>query len=477
MTRRQGLVWLALLAFALRLAAVVVLYRPLDRPQTYEHGEIARNLLAGRGFSVTFLGVDGPTSQQAPWTPLLLAGAQYVCGIDSPQAVWLVQFLQCAAGAGLVLAVAWLAWSLMPERPSVGWIAALGAAVYPPHIYMATHVQVVPWAALVLTLLLAAVVSPRAKVDWRWGVVAGLLGGWLLLIEPILALALPIAAFALGSTIRRNSAHAVKTNDWHGYRRPLFAMTAMTLTTLAIVSPWLIRNYHVHGEFVFIKSTFGYAFWQGNHPQSRGTDKLPKPEVELVRTAHDGTLAGRNAALWNARHETLYIDDVLLKPQGYSRFQGLSEPARSRLLGNEAWAFIAADPSRYVRLCFQRMRYFLWRDETNPKAADPLYRLSSGVWLTLAVTGLVAGRGYWRTWWPTLAVFLVVMTFHCLTIVSARFRMPLEPLSFVWCATGVSMLGERLWSFGNVWSCRLKPTAKRRLSASSSPLGSFPQSP
>lgn len=258
------------------------------------------------------------------------------------------------------------------------------------------------------------------------------------------------------------------------YRQPLFAMTAMTLTTLAIVSPWLVRNYHVHGEFVFIKSTFGYAFWQGNHPQSWGTDKLPKPAAETIRTTHDGTLAGRNAALWNARHETLYIDDVLLKPHGYARFQGLSEPARSRLLGDEAWAFIAADPGRYLRLCVQRLRFFLWRDETNPKAADPLYRLSSGVWLTLAVTGLVLGRRHWRVWWPLLSVFLVVMTFHCLTIVSARFRMPLEPLSFVWCATGVSMLGERLWSFGNLWSRRHTATPKRLLSATSSRLGSLP---
>lgn len=433
MSRRNSLLLLALFAFALRLAAVIVLYRPLDRPQTYEHGEIARNLLDGRGFTVTFLGVEGPTSQQAPWVPYLLATAYRLVGIDSPQALLLVQVLQCFAGAGLVLAVVWLAWSLVPERPAVGWIAGFGAAIYPPHIYMATHIQVVPWAALALTLLLAVVVSQRAKGNWRWGIVAGLLGGWLLLIEPILALALPLAAIALGTPMLGQQP-----------RRALFAMSVMTVTTLAVIAPWLIRNYRVHGELVFIKSTFGYAFWQGNHPQSWGTDKIPKPEVEQHRTTHDGTLAGRNAALWAARHETLYIDDVLLKPFGYERFQGLSEPARSRILGDEAWAFIAADPGRYCRLCWQRLRFFLWRDVTNPKSADPLYRLSTLAWLLTALAGLCLGREHWRRWWPTWCVFLLVMVFHVLTIVSARFRIPLEPLTFVWCATGVVVLGERL---------------------------------
>ena len=46
------------------------------------------------------------------------------------------------------------------------------------------------------------------------------------------------------------------------------------LTGLAGISPWLVRNYRVHGEFVAIKSTFGYAFWQGNCALSEGTDKV-----------------------------------------------------------------------------------------------------------------------------------------------------------------------------------------------------------
>jgi hypothetical protein len=163
-----------------------------------------------------------------------------------------------------------------------------------------------------------------------------------------------------------------------------------------------------------------------------------------LRRQHDGTLAGIDKALWEARHETVYIDDVLLKPGGYRKFAGLSEPQRSRLLMDEAIEFITAHPGRYAQLCQQRLRYFLLFDETNPKAANLVYRLTTLVWLSLGVAGLAvacrrndAGARLRRTLWPTVAMFAAVMLFHTLTIVSARFRIPVEPLSFVWCAVAV----------------------------------------
>ena len=55
------------LAIAMRVAAVLVLQSHQVPRSSYEHGEIGANLLAGRGFSMHFLGADGPTSQQAPF--------------------------------------------------------------------------------------------------------------------------------------------------------------------------------------------------------------------------------------------------------------------------------------------------------------------------------------------------------------------------------------------------------------------------
>lgn len=436
-----GLVLLGCLALALRVGAVLTLQsaehntRPLD----YEHGRIAQNLLEGRGFSVEFLGTEGPTSQQAPFYPLLLAGVYWLLGIGSHGAILAVQLLQCVVGTGVVLSVVWLTWSLLPDRPAVGWLAGAGAAIYPTHLYAVTHLQVALWAALLLTLLLAIVVAPRWRATWAGAVLAGGLSGVLLLVEPILCLALPIAAIAfwLGEGKEGKGAAFL---SWTALAR----VGAMAGVAAVIIAPWIARNWLVHGEFIFIKSTFGYAFWQGNDPLSWGTDKIPKPTAETIRLEHDGSLAGMDHALWEARHETLYIDDVLLKPTGYRQFAGLTEPQRSRLLGRQAWQAVCAEPGRYARLCLQRLRYFLLFDETNPKAANRLYRISTVGWLVLALVGLLVSQNRWRALWPTYAIFAAIMLFHSLTIVSARFRIPVEPLSFVWAATAVAPLAALL---------------------------------
>ena len=188
--RRIGLGVLAGLALALRVWLVFALTTTEATERlSYEHGRIAENLLAGRGFSIEFLGAEGPTSQQAPFYPLLLAVAYGCLGVETPAAILAVQLLQCVAGTGLVLLVVWLGWSLVPDRPGAGWLAGVGAAVYPTHVYMVTHLQVVLWAALVLTAFLGVTVSPRWRASWRGAALAGILAGLLLLVEPILALA------------------------------------------------------------------------------------------------------------------------------------------------------------------------------------------------------------------------------------------------------------------------------------------------
>jgi len=429
-----GLGLLGLLALGLRVWLVLALFTPHAAPVSYEHGRIAANLLAGRGFTIEFLGAEGPTSQQAPYYPAFLAAVYGCFGVETPRAILAAQLIQCLAGTGLVLAVVWLARLLVPERPETGWLAGLGAALYPTHVYMTTHLQVALWAALVLTLLLAVVVSPRWRATWKGSLLAGCLSGVLLLVEPILALALPVAAIAFWS--------AEEARSWRDrFRGPALARVAtMAAVAALVISPWIVRNWLVHGELVFIKSTFGYAFWQGNNPISWGTDKVPKGSAEHLRQDHDGTLAGIDRALWEARHETLYIDDVLLKPDAYRPFAGLSEPERSRLLGRRACEFIRTQPKRYARLCLQRLRYFLLIDETNPKASNRLYQASTAAWLVLATVGLMVGARRWRRLWPTYAIFGLVTLFHALVITSVRFRIPLEPMSFVWAAMAVAPL-------------------------------------
>jgi hypothetical protein len=447
-------------ALVIRLVAVFAVGDWQHGVWSYEHGEIATNLLQGRGFTVTFLGREGPTSQQAPFYPLLLALLYKLAGIGTPAALLSLALLQSLAGTALVLATAALGLARLPQHRSIGWIAGWGAALYPPHIYAVTHVQVAIWVGLWLMLLLYVLLAPRWRGTWSGILLSGLLLGLLLLTEPIMALIAPLVAMVpwrqefLARTVQIPAATRGRI-----HRAALARVMVLTVVSTAVVAPWLWRNHRVHGQWVFVKSTFGYAFWQGNNPSSWGTDKIPKSSASQLARAHDGSPADVHRALSEARSETLYIDDVLLKPSGYAMFTGLSEPQRSAVLGRQAWRFVRDNPAHYGRLCLQRLRYLLVFDATNPKAAHWLYRLSTVCWLSLAGLGLLIAL--WRTgtlkrtgtlWrggtmgrallWPMAPMFAVVVVFHALTIVSARFRIPLEPLTFPWAALAVSWLWQ-----------------------------------
>ena len=179
------------------------------------------------------------------------------------------------------------------------------AAVHPTLIYAATHVQVAGLGATLLVWTLAW--AYRTGASGRPGH-AAITGGFLALLvlsDPILSLAMIGVAWALWQGCRGEAG---------GWRR----FATLTLLTMGVgllgVSPWLVRNYRLHGEFVAIKSTFGYAFWQGNCDLSEGTDKVRRASVEGALRDGPNTLnlSGLNRALWVARHEAGYIDDIAL---------------------------------------------------------------------------------------------------------------------------------------------------------------------
>lgn len=428
MPDRRVLLALIALAIAARLAAVLVLRSHEVPRSTYEHGEIASNLLAGRGFSVRFLGAEGPTSQQAPAYPVLVAGAYALGGEGTPRALLILEAGQALLGGGLVYFAAILAAEVAPGRPRVAILAALIAAIHPTLVYSATHVQVASLATLLLTASLAwAYRAGRtgSKVD----ALAGGVGLALLaLSDPILGLVAPGMAWAIALG--------------QGWRRSTPLVGLVGVVALAGVAPWVARNARVHGEFVPIKSSFGYAFWQGNCALSEGTDKVVRPSIEKALARPSASLSDLNARLWEARHEAGYLDDVALTPADYRELGAVSEPERSRVLLRRALADLRADPWRYPRLCLRRLRYFVFFDETNPKARSLVYRAGHLALTALAALGLILARPEVRArLGPTWLTAGLIAAFHALTIVSARFHLPIEPLMGLWAAAGLSRRG------------------------------------
>jgi len=427
---------LVLLAIAVRSAAVLILQSHHVPRSTYEHGEIAANLLAGHGFSCRFLGALGPTSQQAPIYPALVALAYAVGGAETPAALLILELGQAILGGLLVLGVLRLAREVAPDQRAVSLAAGLIAAVHPTLVYAATHVQVALLGATLLTWTL--VCAFRTVTIGRAGaLITGALLAAVTLCDPILALGGAGALWAIvqgGSAPGRSRAQATR----------LAAL--VVLTAAAGIAPWLVRNALVHGELVAIKSTFGYAFWQGNCALSEGTDKVVRSSVEQVldEGKSQSGLAALNRRLWAARHEAGYIDDIALTREDLKLLGSVSEPERSRILFRRAINELRDRPGRYWQLCMRRFRYFWLFDETNPKTRVWAYRVSHLALTMAALLGLgLATSDVRRRLWPTLVTALLIALFHTLTIVSARFHIPIEPLLAVWAGAGLSRL-ERM---------------------------------
>jgi 4-amino-4-deoxy-L-arabinose transferase-like glycosyltransferase len=426
MPSRRWILALVLLAIATRATAVLVLKSHLVPRSTYEHGEIATNLLASRGFSVKFLGADGPTSQQAPIYPLLVAGAYELGGIGTPTALLILELSQAVLGGLLVFAVMMLASEVAPDRPRIAILTGILAAFHPTLVYSVTHVQVAPVATVLLVGVLAWAYRTARTGRECDAVLTGFLLALLVLTDPILALAGIGVAWIIGGRQDR--------------KRTLKLIALLGFSAVVGVTPWMVRNYHVHHELVWIKSTFGYAFWQGNCALSEGTDKVVRASVEEVLSPkRSRDLQSWNEALWKARHEAGYIDDIALSKADYRELSQLTEPERSRRLFRRALSDLRDQPGRYVQLCLRRLRYFLFFDETNPKTRSLIYRASHLGLTFLACSGWLAmGRNLRRKLSPTLLVAALITLFHTLTIVSARFHIPLEPLMGIWGAAGLA---------------------------------------
>jgi hypothetical protein len=436
MSRKRRLAEIAIIALAVasRAVAVLVLQSHLVPRSTYEHGEIAANLLAGKGFSMHFLGADGPTSQQAPLYPALVALAYAAGGTESPQALLLLELSQAALGGMLALGVLRLGRMISPAHSWLAEVAGLLVAIHPTLVYAATHVQVATLGAALLVWTLVWAHRTGVSGKTRDAIITGACVAALALTDPILALVAPGVACAI----------------WlgqEGARTRASSSTRLTgiaaVVALAGIVPWLARNSAVHGEFVPIKSTFGYAFWQGNCRQSEGTDKVVRASVERIldRSSNQMDLQGLNRTIWEARHEAGYIDDIALARADYRRLGAVSEPERSRILWRRARSELSAEPMRYIQLCLRRLRYFVLFDETNPKSRLLAYRLPHVGLSALAALGLVtAGAQERRRFLPTILTVAAIAAFHSLTIVSARFHIPVEPLLALWAAAGVVAL-------------------------------------
>ena len=430
MNRRQivaVLLTLCLAAFALCVGAIVVL-QAWEHPNAFEHSGIADSLLKGHGFSRGEWGYYGPSSNQAPTYPLLLASLFGIFGVASSAAYAAAMIINAMVGAGTV----WLTYLLartFGARRSVAVTAAFLCAVWPTQIYAVTNVQAITFISAAIPALI--VLFYRSIRTGRLGACIGfsVLAGFSALTEPVLLPAMALSGLLF--LIWRSEL------PWNLRVRNAVILLLVAVT---IVGPWTIRNRIVHKAWMPVKSTFWVNVWKGNNENATGTDRLALTEQQLTRLK-DLPLWEADALVRGSEFDARRQYDMLTEAQ-VALLEGKPEVEREQIFRGFALDWIRANRSRYVELCLLRLAKSLWIDWDNPKARNEIYVSFRAFLLLFGSIGLfLALQRRWSLLYP-LIIFGSCLLVYTLTITAARFSIPFEPLAFCLAALTLVSLWE-----------------------------------
>jgi len=365
---------------------------------------MATGIREGRGLSSP--GTTVPTAFRPPLYPLLLVPVS-----DSPLGR---AALHCGLAAGMVLAVYWLA-GLSGLSPGRRLVAALVVALDPLLVYYATLPMTETLAAVGSALLLAtgAAACKSASVQRRtiycaFGAVAF---GLCVMTRPTYwAFTVCVVTFGVWQVVcggRDPEKHEPRTRDW----------ILGGVLTVAIVAPWVVRNWKVMGQPILTTTHGGYTLFLGNNDAYY---------AEVVRqplgTVWDGS-RGPGQQAWVAN---------LADQMREAGIEG--EIATDRWMKDRAWETIRAQPGTFLQACIRRCLAF-WAVRPHADSASAAGRALSVVsalwysalWVALALGVWNAIRNGGCAVELSLLLIAAFVLVHLVYWTDARMRAPIMP--------------------------------------------------
>lgn len=410
-TSRKSCLWHLLLpflvAFAVRMVVVYFYYHQLpDADQNFEQfgwetGWIARSLASGHGFSSPFFPTSGATAFVPPLYPLLLSGIFRIFGIYSLVSAFLILTLNSLFSALTCIAIYWSAHHSLGSRGAR--IAAWVWAFYPFAIYFSAG-RVWEYSLTTLLLTTCFCFAQRLHTSQRWLVWTGYgaFYGLAAYSNPAVLSCFPfLLAFSLWQLRKRGHRWFCKGS-------------IATLALIAVLSPWVIRNYKALGIFSPMRDNFWLELYAGNclppTPVDRPSCPSPHPPSNPVEMRK-----------YLSMGEIPYLQEKHVL----------------------AVQWLRQHPLDYARASLHRFVYY-W---TGYWSLNPAYLAIEPTELPMMfyVCGvtLLMLRGIWRFWkWNPeagLPYFLLLIFFpaaYYLSLALIDHRMPIEPAIIVLAVAG-----------------------------------------
>jgi hypothetical protein len=401
--RRYAYAALILLTIGCRLAYIVPIRLDMAaHPIKGAEVELAAISLLERGeLGNVYHDPTGPTAHVSPLYPAIVAGIYAAFGINTLEAMLAQSVLTTMIIAATLACLPGLARRIGVSE-TAGWIAAFLLAVLPINFsYESYGDWEQPLAALVFVGLLTCFLELRQSAWQRPWLIAtlGVLSGTAALLSPSLmpAIALMLIVEFVWPTAPR--------------RRVFLGGVGVVAVTALFVTPWMVRNYHVLGGFVPLRSNFGMELHFGNHADANGNSNVDWSDPDMsnkMRHPHP------NAA------ECQKLADM-------------GELAYMRGRQAEAMAWIKANPDRFAELTAQRFRMFWFpgREMFNKSSLSTTVKIISfGVISALMFLSLLRLAWTRNRSFALLAASLFGATFiYLITHVELRYRLPIHAVT------------------------------------------------
>jgi 4-amino-4-deoxy-L-arabinose transferase-like glycosyltransferase len=388
---RDSLFWMVTIAFVLRLAYILIAHTYKFKAADdnfgfgFEMGRIGRALAQGQGFSNPFSGQTGATAWEPPLYPFLIACVFKLFGVYSRASAILLLSINSIFSSLTCIPIFLIAGKCFNEK--IGrWTCWLWALL-PSIMFWSTRWV---WETSLAALLLAMLFWLTLVLEERDGILLwtefGILWGVAALTNTSLLAFLPACSLCICYQRRRREKHFLAGIAFAAF---LFAIC---------IAPWLARNYHQFGQFIFIRSNFGAELRLGNGPGA------------------DGTWMAYLHPSQNAHQLRLY--------------RQMGEMAYVAERKQEAVSFIRADYPRFARLSMKRFVYY-WSGVSRLGGNQSLAPFKYLIYLASSVLALLGMRralrkhrpGAWLFFWLIVCYPLVFY----IVFPHPRYRHPIEP--------------------------------------------------
>lgn len=373
----------------------------------FEDGDIARNLLAGHGYSAG-PGWITPHLEPTAHKPPAYVGVIYLSLrlFGTSQIPLTVLNLLLMALATVLLY--WLLRNRYDE--TIARVGALFFLLSPVDAFRHISITNTPLATVMLLGFLLVMDRATRIGDTLNSFVAGAVFGLsLLTLPPLVAFGLvPLWRLFRGNRLIEggNGSIIEKRRSSLDLNSSYLRIGAFCMATTLLVAPWIFRNYRTFGELVPIGSSMPLEFAIGNGPDANGglihSDKRPIDAIrpELFREARE---------------------------------RRLNEPQAYRLYAKDALKWSADNPERFLELRARSLFFFFIPQEMiyfSFGLREALFLLFTILLALGSLAGMVITWTSFRTTRDLVLGTLIFAGVYGLTHanVNARYREPIDPL-------------------------------------------------